>query len=146
MLRTEPEARANELLNALALSAHHYEEAAELLDGEAAGVLDAISHDRQVLADRLGDAIRRTGDLPDALDPERVGLSDLALRARAWWHGREHLLHEALAHEDAALAELAVSAAHKAPQFRELAEAVRSQVIRTEAQLSRLHTDDAPRA
>jgi hypothetical protein len=142
MLRPRPETLLNDLLQALTLSAHRYEEAAELLEGDAAGVVGTIGRNRRLLADRLTEAIRLHGDMPDALDPELVGIIDLALRASAWWQGRENLLRAKLAHDDERLAKLTHDVTEAVPDLREFTEAISSHLRDAENELLRLRVRD----
>jgi len=139
VLRSERQVALHDVLEALAVAAGRYEDAATALGQDAAATLcRRLARRRAALAARMEAALRQAGDLPSEPDADRETLGRLGSRLRALLSDAERplLIRERLAAEEELL-RLAEHAAGLAlePAWQGLLEQVRQEAARAVRQL-----------
>ena len=81
ILRSDAQVALNDLHMALQESADHYRYAADILqDAAASDVGKTLAEERRTLAVQVADAIRQSGELPGAPDPDREAAEQIRER------------------------------------------------------------------
>ena len=92
MLRDDKQTALNDVIYAVKDSAHHFQEAAEIVsDAGLADLFRAIARQRETLATELEAHIRRLHDLPREPDPDREIVDAVITRLKAALTGNERL-------------------------------------------------------